>query len=101
MGNSAVAVLHYDHFGEINRSVPRVAEAMRDKPSSPDAPVDFGFGAVVSLDHANGYQVCVIHGNTGWRVGVLECPPPDDVLAACANALSAHGWTVRPRSNRR
>lgn len=33
MGNSAVAVLHYDHFGEINCSVPRVADAMRDKPS--------------------------------------------------------------------
>jgi len=93
VGNTAVAVLHYDHSSEIARALPRAANAMRSMPGA-DKPQDFGCGAVVSWDHAHGYQVVVVHGNTGWRVGAEENPPPDDVLIACANALRAHGWRV-------
>lgn len=93
MGNSAVAVLHYDMFGEIKSAAPRMAAAMRDMPGS-DRPKDFGFGQIVSWDHASGYQVVVVHGNTGWRVGMDEYAPPDEVLSAVSNALRAHGWRV-------
>lgn len=93
MGNSAVAVLHYDMSGEITRALPRAAEAMRAMPGSRE-PQDFGVGRVVSWDHAAGYQVVVVHANTGWRVGNDEHPPPDDVLLAVSNALRAHGWRV-------
>lgn len=93
MGNSAVAILHYDMHGEIKRSLPRAAEAMRAMPGSV-MPQDFGVGAVVSWDHANEYQVVVVHANTGWRIGIDDNPPPDDVLLAVSNALRAHGWRV-------
>lgn len=98
MGNTAVAVLHFDMHGEIKKALPRAAQAMLAMPGS-DRPQDFGCGAVVSWDHSSGYQVCVIHGNTGWRVGVDENPPPQDVLQAVANALRAHGYRVdQPRT---
>lgn len=94
MGNSAVAVLHYDHSGEIRERAPRMADAMLEVASRGNEPLDFGFGRVVSWDHASGYQVCVIHGNTGWRVGSDEHPPPHDVLLAVSNALRVHGYRV-------
>jgi hypothetical protein len=94
VGNSAVAVLHYDMSGEIKTVSERLWTAMRDMPGQ-TKPNDFHFGRVVSWDHASGYQVVVIHCNTGWRVGMDENPPPDDVLQACANALRAHGWSVK------
>lgn len=93
MGNSAVAVLHYDYSGEIGKCSPRLAKAMAEVAYCGEAK-DFGFGRVVSWDHASGYQVCVIHGNTGWRIGSDEHPPPHDVLVAVSNALRAHGYTV-------
>lgn len=52
MGNTAVAVLHYDMSGEIANASPRMARAMRDMPGS-ERPIDFGFGAVISWDHAS------------------------------------------------
>ena len=93
MGNTAVAVLHYDHSQEISRALPRAASAMRDMPGSV-RPQEFGCGAVISWGHADSYQVVVVHGNTGWRVGMWDAPPPDDVMAACADALRRHGWRV-------
>ena len=98
MGNTAVAVLHYDHSAEIREVSPRIGRAMSDMPGS-DKPRDFGFGSVVSWDHSSGHQVVVVNANTGWRVGMDERPPPDHVLQAVANALRAHGWRVeKPRS---
>jgi hypothetical protein len=94
MGNTAVAVLHYDKSGEIANASPRMARAMRDMPGS-ERPIDFGFGAVISWDHASGYQVCVIHGNTGWRV-TYESDVPDDVLQAVADRLKMRGWKCTP-----
>jgi hypothetical protein len=94
MGNSAVAVLHYDHMPLIRDQSERLANAMLSMPGSRQ-PIDFGVGRVVSWDHASGYQVVVVAKNTGWRVGIDEQPPPDDVLQACANALRAHGWSVK------
>ena len=98
MGNSAVAVLHYDCSAEIKEVMPRLWEAMRDFPGK-SLPNEFGVGRVISWDHASGYQVCVIHGNTGWRVGIVENQPPIDVLKACANALRAHGYRVTEPKN--
>jgi len=94
MGNTAVAVLHYDMSGEIAKASPRMAQAMREMPGS-DKPLDFGFGRVIAWDHADGYQVCVVHGNTGWRVG-SDNDVPDDVLRAVADKLKMRGWKVSP-----
>lgn len=94
MGNTAVAVLHYDMSGEIADVSPRMARAMRDMPGS-ERPIEFGFGQVIAWDHASGYQVCVIHGNTGWRLGFGR-DAPDDVVQAVANALKMMGWKVSP-----
>ena len=97
MGNTAVAVLHYDMHGEIKDALPRAGRAMLAMPGS-RKPQDFGCGAVVSWGRASGYQVVVVHGNTGWRVGMAEQTPPDNVLRACAAALRAHGWRVKEPS---
>ena len=109
MGNTAVAVLHYDHMGEINWGCPPIYEAMRDFPGGSGRELRgyFGFGNVISWDGSGGYQVTVVHGNTGWRLGLLskaEPVPPDDVLEACAEALRRHGWKVErpePKIRRR
>lgn len=93
MGNSAAAVLHFDCASEIKKAIPDLWVAMRDMPGA-KRPNNFSVGAVVSWDHASGYQVCVIHGNTGWRVGVSDNEPPADVLEAVSNALRAHGYRV-------
>lgn len=94
MGNTAVAVLHYDCSSEIKRADERMARAMLDMPGS-DTPIDFHFGKIISWDHASGYQVCVIHGNTGWRLG-FDNDPPLSVQQAVAEALKRYGWKVSP-----
>lgn len=97
MGNLAVAVMYFDHIGNIERATPRLSDAMLDfaHDGHRHGPKSFGHGAIVSWDHADGHQVVVVNANTGWRVGMDECPPPDHVLQACANALRAHGWSVK------
>jgi|WetSurMetagenome_2_1015567.scaffolds.fasta_scaffold388486_2 hypothetical protein len=98
MGNSAVAVLHFDMYDEIRKISPRTADAMLSISAGNDAN-DFGFGRIVSWDHANGYQVCVIHGNTGWAVRSYSTLPPD-VEKAVAEALKSRGWKCTPPSKR-
>lgn len=95
MGNSAVAVLHYDCHDEITKAIPRLGEAMLNMPGSPQ-PQDFGSGRIISWDHSSGYQVCVIHGNTGWRIDDLECKVPEEVLRVAAEALRRRGYSVHP-----
>ena len=34
--------------------------------------VSASYGSVISQDHADGYQVVVVHGNRGWRVDDAE-----------------------------
>lgn len=94
MGNTAVAVLHYDMHDEIERASKRMARAMIDMPGSPK-PQDFGFGRIISWDHSSGHQVCVVYGNTGWRIG-FESSAPDHVVESVANALRHHGWKCTP-----
>jgi hypothetical protein len=99
MGNTAVAVLHYDCFEEVKASSERMAYAMREMPGS-KRPQDFGFGSIISWDHSSGHQVCVVYGNTGWRIG-FECEAPDDALKAVAEALREHGWKCTPPKARK
>jgi hypothetical protein len=94
MGNSAVAVLHYDMLHEIERASKRMADAMLAMPGS-EKPQRFGFGSIVSWDHADGYQVCVIHGNTGWRIGP-DNDVPEDVLKAAVDMLKWRGYKITP-----
>lgn len=90
MGLSSVAVLHHDMHDQF---APNIRRAMREV-NGANQNVDFGCGRIVSWDHANGYQVVVVHGNGGWRIGSDESPPPPDYLRAVAAALRAHGYRV-------
>jgi hypothetical protein len=94
MGNTAVAVLHFDMHDQIELASPRMAQAMVDMPGS-DKPKDFGFGRVISWDHSSGYQVCVIQGNTGWRVS-FDNDLPYSVLKAITDVLEMRGYRVTP-----
>ena len=50
------------------------------------------YGEVISQDHANGYQVVIVHGNTGWR---LDDPNlPEECLKALEQQLK---WIKRDR----
>jgi hypothetical protein len=98
MGNSAVAVIHFDLLDEIEKISPRMSDAML-RTSGDNAVHDFGFGRVISWDHSSGYQVCVIHGNTGWRI-LPECHVPVDAEKAVAAALTRLGWKCTPPSKR-
>lgn len=94
MGNTAVAVLHYDEHDRIEKADKRMGLAMLRMPGS-KKPQDFGFGSIISWDHSSGHQVCVIYGNTGWRIG-FECEAPEDILKSVAEALKYHGWKCTP-----
>jgi len=97
LGNTAVAVLHYDCHSEIKRISPQMARAMTDMPGTDEQ--DFGFGRIVAWDHSSAHQVCVIHGNTGWRV-LSDNKLPPDVEQALADALKRRGWSVRAPMSR-
>jgi len=94
MGNTAVAVLHYDMHDQIEKADRRMGQAMLDMPGSAK-PCDFGFGRIISWDHSSGHQVCVIYGNTGWRLGCSEVVP-EHVLKSIAAALRDYGWKCTP-----
>ena len=96
MSTIATTVLYYDHSSEIKKQSPRMWEAMREFASGEPALLKgwFGFGQIVAWDHSGGYQVCVIHGNTGWRLGNEDKPPPQYVLDSVATALRRHGYKV-------
>lgn len=94
MGNTATAVLHFDMWDQICEAHPRMWEAMSDHANNGERTSNFGFGQVISWDHSSGYQVCVVHGNTGWRLG-FECEAPKDVLEAAAAALRHHGYVIK------
>lgn len=93
MGNSAVVVLHYDCFDEIEKHSKRLADAMRRFPSS-HKPEDFGFGRVIAWDHSSGAQVCVVYGNTGWRIG-MDNDVPERAINAIVDILKWRGYKVK------
>ena len=51
-------------------------------------------GQVLSMDHADGRQVVVVHGNTGRAMSPSD-PAEQADLDALAMVLRGHGYTVR------
>lgn len=92
MGNTAVAVLHYDMHDDIEKAAPRMGEAMLSMPGR-ERPADFGFGQIISWDHSSGPQVCVVYGNTGWRVS-LDNEVPQRVLDEIVDILKWRGYKI-------
>lgn len=97
MGLNSVAVLFNDFCGEIansGRLGQRISFAMQEW-----NPVErkgfFGAGRVISRDHSDGYQVVIVHGNTGQVVQDAN-DLPDMPLRQMAECLIRHGWTARP-----
>ena len=95
MGNNTVAVLYNDMHRELAEAMPRLGWAMRHfgfgGRSRAKEEAHFGCGQIISCDHASGYQVVVVHGNTGWRVGADEEIRPDVIRALC-DAIDRSGW---------
>jgi hypothetical protein len=92
MGNTAVALLNYDHLSKISDQSPSLARAMRNFASNKQhSDVNFDFGSIISFDHSSGIQVCIVGHGTGWRIGV-GCPVPDYVMTSVATALNRDGY---------
>lgn len=106
MGYNTVAVIYNDFTGEYKtqgeRIGKRIAAAMRDYHDEDRSRRNFGAGVVISQDHADGEQVTITHGNTGWTAE--EATPGTyteltwrglDQMQRC---LERHGYKVtKPR----
>lgn len=107
MGFNSVAVLLNDHMLQIAESGAlgkRMADAVRDY-SSVRGRHNFGSGMIISQDHADGYQVTVVHGNFGWRVSDADYDKYFDGIYAwqafnqMKECLERNGYKVTKRRN--
>ena len=103
MGYNTVAVLLNDFTGEFRNNGEhlgkRIAYAMNawDRVSLDGY---FHAGRVISRDHADGYQLVIVHGNTGSILDeALDLPKP--VLERLASVLNRHGWRAKPPVRKR
>lgn len=107
MGYNTVAVLLNDCHSEWPEDT---RKASRDR-SLGQSPLSgyFGWGRLLSQDHASGHQVVVVHGNTGSRMGPSE-PATQADLDALAMALrpwpaptcrvcGGNGWVWEPHAH--
>jgi len=74
MGWNSVAVILHDHQGDSHRSLARLDRAMRDFSMRDRIRLagDFGFGSIISQDHADGCQVVIVGRNHGCRADEAE-----------------------------
>lgn len=102
MGFNTVAVLLNDHTADFEKDGPlgkRVAYAMNAwSPVTLDG--WFGAGRVISRDHADGYQLVVVHGNTGQMLSEAN-DLPWLTLSQLAECLNKHGWRAKPPARKR
>lgn len=94
MGWNTVVVLFNDLTSEWDDRVAQAARAWRRNPRGLRGSGWFGFGQVLSMDHADGRQVVVVHGNTGRAMSPSD-PAEQADLDALAMVLRGHGYTVR------
>lgn len=102
MGLNCVAVLLNDFCGELKKDDGRLSRRMSHEMCNTivgHTSGYFGAGRIISRDHADGYQVVVVHGNTGCTIDKAENLPTwqQDALAEC---LRRHGWTIPKRRRR-
>lgn len=98
MGFNTVAVIHNDFFDEIQKSGPlgaRIAAAILSFPPRRPEDAYFGAGKIISMAHADQWQVTVVGTNTGYIVGDTKGELPPEVLEAVAKSLERHGYTVQ------
>lgn len=101
MGWNSVAMILNDRLGDLAadpHAGEMIATAVRGINSNRRGDNNFRYGQVISHDHADGYQVVVVHGNTGWR---LRDSDPNgwsklgwQALDQMAEALTKHGYRV-------
>lgn len=77
MGYNTVAVILNDRLGDLERdsgSGAEIARAARSWTARDCCPgiENFRYGGIISQDHADGFQVTVVHGNCGWRIDRSE-----------------------------
>lgn len=101
MGYNTVAVIYNDHMGEIQKQMPRLADAIRGwlVRDNDALATCFESGLVVSQDHADDLQVVVVGRNTGARLTCEEAS--SEHLEALAEILQAHGYGVKGPSEKR
>lgn len=98
MGLNCVAVLLNDCCGELERDGGRYGGRMSYAMQN-WSPITlegwFGAGRVISRDHADGYQIVIVHGNTGERISEAN-DLPYWTLKQMAECLNRHGWRAKP-----
>jgi len=92
MGYNTVVMLLNDHHSKW----PEEINQARRKRDFRTSPLDgwFGWGKIISEDHADGHQVVVAHGNTGSSLGP-SLPATQAELDALAMVLRGHGYSVK------
>ena len=104
MGLNCVAVLLNDKCHDFERHGEaignRISYAMQNWNSITNDGY-FNAGRVISRDHADGYQITVVHGNTGCHISDAEGLPLY-ALEQLADCLKRHGWLARrpPRTRK-
>jgi len=96
MGYNTVVVLYNDQQG---RWEDRLLLAAREVGFN-GAPRCFGYGMVLSCDHADALQVVVVGRNTGKRISATDQASQPD-LDALSEVLRGHGYTVRKPGRKR
>lgn len=97
MGYNTVAVLYNDHGYRIKDRAPDINEAMSRKSITGDG--DFGYGEIISCQHADCDQVIIVGQNSGRLLTYREGNRQDfDILA---NLLRERGYSVKAPEDKR
>ena len=101
MGFNSVVVIFNDRVGDKGRSIGAMDDAIRAYPPRHHDQLStyFGWGQVISCEHADLTQVVVIGENTGKRVQDAR-DLPRNALEQMAECLRRHGYTVMKTSNK-
>lgn len=91
MGFNTVAVLYNDQSYRIKDRAPDISEAISRKSFNGDG--DFGYGHIVSCQHADNDQVVIVGQNRGRLLSFCNGDKEDfDIIA---NLLRERGYSVK------
>jgi hypothetical protein len=96
MGFNTVVVIYNDHTGMSYRSLERMDRAILNWPGHRDSiDLNFGYGQVISQDHADGEQVVIVSRNSGKRATDAEQGDLGwQALMQMQHCLMRHGYKV-------
>lgn len=98
MGYNTVVVVYNDMMGHSTRSLARMDEAIRNwhgRREGDHLATYFGWGQVLSCEHADYEQVVVVGRNTGQRIRDAK-DLSAIALEDMAKCLERHGYKVSP-----